>query len=359
MSFISTVLDPPSYGWISQDGFLIKPSNRQIFIEFFRRLNVFKSRKNWLSFFCWSCIVCLLPVFITFIVLQVQNFSLWLLAAAFLYGMVVMGTHGTIWYHRYCTHNAYTFTNKFWRFVTSHLVIKLIPEEIYVVSHHVHHAMSDKPGDPYNAEGGFLYCFLADVNHQPIAKNLSPADYKKVTEMLAHTGSNVHSYRHYLKWGSACSPLKTVFGVLLNWAFWFFIFFLIGGAYLAVAVFAGAFVWGLGVRTFNYEGHAKGGKRHVNGNDFNRNDKSINQLWPGIVAGEWHNNHHLYPRSARSGFLPYQIDLAWCYIKTLKFIGAVKSYRDDKQNFIKKYKIPYQVQLKEAQTQKQSDVNYN
>lgn len=349
MSFISTVLDPPSYGWINKEGFLIKPSNRQIFTEFFGRLNVFKSRKNWLSFFCWISIVCLLPAFIAFIVFQVQHFNPWLLVVAFVYSMVIMGTHGTIWYHRYCTHNAYHFTNKFWRFVTSHLVIKLIPEEIYVVSHHVHHAMSDKPGDPYNAEGGFLYCFLADVNHQPIAKNLSQANYKRVTTMLSHTGSSINTYRNYLKWGSVCVPLKTIAGVLLNWAFWFSFFFLIGGLYLAISVFAGAFVWGLGVRTFNYEGHAKGNQRHVDGNDFNRNDKSINQLWPGIVAGEWHNNHHLYPRSARSGFLPYQLDLAWCYIKALKFIGGIKSYRDDKASFIKKYKLPYLGEVKKTQ----------
>ena len=60
--------------------------------------------------------------------------------------------------------------------MTQNLVIKTFPEEIYVVSHHVHHAKSDQPGDPYNANAGFLYCFLADVNHQPIAQNLSEED---------------------------------------------------------------------------------------------------------------------------------------------------------------------------------------
>ena len=84
-----------------------------------------------------------------------------------------MGTHGTLWHHRYCTHGAYTFRNAFWRVFTQNLTINVIPEEIYVISHHVHHAKSDQPGDPYNAQAGFLYCFLADVNHQPIAKDLS------------------------------------------------------------------------------------------------------------------------------------------------------------------------------------------
>jgi stearoyl-CoA desaturase (delta-9 desaturase) len=64
---------------------------------------------------------------------------------------------------------------------------------------------------------------------------------------------------------------------------------------------------------------------------------SINQLWPGYVAGEWHNNHHLFPKSARSGFKPYQFDLAWCYIKFLSMIGAVSSYRDSKKQFLLEY----------------------
>jgi fatty-acid desaturase len=60
------------------------------------------------------------------------------------------------------------------------------------------------------------------------------------------------------------------------------------------------------------------------GVDHNREDMSINQLWPGYVAGEWHNNHHLYPKSARSGFKPYQFDLAWCYIKMMSMLGRSK-----------------------------------
>ena len=64
---------------------------------------------------------------------------------------------------------------------------------------------------------------------------------------------------------------------------------------------------------------------------------SINQVWPGYVAGEWHNNHHLFPNSARSGFKAYQLDMAWVYIKFLSLIGGVSSYRDSKQQFLAEY----------------------
>jgi stearoyl-CoA desaturase (delta-9 desaturase) len=55
------------------------------------------------------------------------------------------------------------------------------------------------------------------------------------------------------------------------------------------------------------------------------------------VAGEWHNNHHLYPKSARSGFKSHQFDMAWQYIRMMHRLGAVRSYRDDRSSFRAKY----------------------
>jgi len=334
MSFLDTVLQPPSYGWQDPNGDLIKPSPKQIFGEFFSRLNVFKDKKNWLSFLCWFTVLALVPFFVLFLF---KYMSVKTLVAAFFYSMIVMGTHGTIWHHRYCTHNAYQFRNKFWRFFTQNLTLKIIPEEIYAVSHHVHHAKSDTPGDPYNAQGGFLYCFLADVNHQPINKNLSEKEYAKCVNLMKHTGVSVNTYEQYQKWGSLCKPLNTIVGIILNWSFWFGAFYLMGGIPLAVSLFAAAGFWAVGVRTFNYEGHGKGEDKRREGVDYNRDDMSINQIWPGIVAGEWHNNHHLYPKSARSGFKPYQVDSAWYYIKFMHTIGAVSTYNDSKKQFYKEY----------------------
>lgn len=98
--------------------------------------------------------------------------------------------------------------------------------------------------------------------------------------------------------------------------------------------FGAAGIWAVGVRTFNYEGHGKGKDMRRDNYDFSREDMSINQLWPGIVAGEWHNNHHLYPKSARTGFLPHQVDIAWYYIRFMYAIGTVKSFKDSKTDFL-------------------------
>jgi fatty-acid desaturase len=332
------ILRPPSYGWMDPEGRLIVPSTGQMTREFWSRLNIFRTRKNWLAFFGWFKTLLLIACLVVFFF---YYFNFYLLGVAFMYSMVVMGTHGTIWYHRYCTHHAYTFRNKFWRFVTRNLTVNVIPEEIYVVSHHVHHVLSDQPGDPYNANGGFWYCFLADVNHQPIAENLTADDYARVVRLMGHTGIKANTYRQYQKWASIARPARSVIGWMLNWAFWAAAFYWAGGAALVFALFGAAGFWAIGVRTFNYEGHGKGKNKHREGVDFNKKDLSINQLWPGYVAGEWHNNHHLFPSSARSGFLNYQLDLAWCYIRLLKTVGAVASYHDSKKTFLSQYRQPY------------------
>ena len=337
-NFTDYVLRAPSYGWKDAGGRLIVPETRQVLGEFWFRLNIFRTKKNWLAFFNWMKVLLLIACLFIFFF---HYFTFPLLGIAFVYGMIIMGTHGTIWYHRFCTHGAYTFSNKFWRFVTRNLTINIIPEETYVVSHHVHHALSDQPGDPYNARGGFWYCFLADVNHQAISEELTEDEYARVVNMLAHSGIKPNTYGQYRKWASFARPGRTVLGWILNWSFWGVAFYLIGGAALAFALFGAAGFWAIGVRTFNYDGHGKGKARHREGVDFNRADLSINQLWPGYVAGEWHNNHHLFPSSARSGFLRYQLDLAWCYIKLLKSVGAVSSYHDSKPAFLSKYRQPY------------------
>lgn len=340
MPFLDYVLQPPTYGWKDDKGILIKPTVSQLFSEFFSRLNVFKTTTNWLPFFSWLKVLCLLPFFIVFVF---YFLNVWTFVAAFVYSMIIMGTHGTIWHHRYCTHGAYKFRNAFWRVFTQNLTINVIPEEIYVISHHVHHAKSDEPGDPYNAQAGFLYCFLADVNHQPIAKDLSEADFNRVKLLMKHTGLKPNTYAQYKHWGSYANPLRAVMAWLLNWSFWYMAFYLMGGHALACSLFGAACFWAVGVRTFNYEGHGKGEDKQREGIDYNQKDNSVNQLWPGIVAGEWHNNHHLFPKSARSGFKPHQVDFAWYYIKLMSVLGAVSQYKDFKKQFYKQYHLPYQL----------------
>jgi fatty-acid desaturase len=342
MSFLGRVLEPPSYGFLRQDSLYV-PTRGELWGEFLTRLNVVRSKKQWLPLSSWVSSLALLPFLVVFVGC---HFNLWLLGLGLFYSMVVLGTHGTIYLHRYCTHRAFGFSSPAWRFICRNLVIKIVSEELYVVSHHVHHRRAEKPGDPYNVNGGWLYCFLADVNHQPIAKNLTPAEYYRVGRLLVQTGLRLNSYEKYLRWGSLSDPTRTVSHYLLNWIFWYGVYFALGGHALATAIFGASFLWAFGIRTFNFDGHGGGRDARRRGHDFNSNDLSINQWWPGYVAGEWHNNHHLYPTSARSGFLPHQLDLAWCAIRACAWMGGVMRCRDSKAEFYRDHYEPYLLRLR-------------
>ncbi len=336
LPFLRRVLEPPSYGWL-RDGEPYRPTRREILGEVFRRIDIFADRRNWVAFAGWASTLALVPFLVVWCT---QYFSWWGLGAGFLYSMVGMGTYGTIWLHRYSTHRAYKFSHPLWRLITRNLVIKILPEETYVVSHHVHHAHSDQAGDPYNARLGAMYCFFADTNHQPIARDLSEPDYQRVVRMLERTGLKPNTYAQYKKWGSVAHPARTAAHFLLNWGLWYSVFFLIGGHALACCLFGSAHIWAVGIRTFNYAGHGGGEDRRVAGYDFGHRNLSINQFWPGYVAGEWHNNHHLFPRGARAGFLPHQIDLPWYYIKLLVLLGGISEYKDFTRRFYDEHFYP-------------------
>ncbi len=185
MTLIDVVLRPPTYGWARPDGSAVRPSNAQILREFASRLDVVKDRRNWLALSSWLAPLLLTPFLVLFFV---KYFSWPLLLVGFVYSMIAMGSHGTLWYHRYCTHGAYTFSHPLWRFMTRNLVVKMVSEELYVVSHLVHHKQSDQVGDPYNASCGFLYSFLADAIHQPISHTLDPAQYAKTAGFMKRSG---------------------------------------------------------------------------------------------------------------------------------------------------------------------------
>jgi stearoyl-CoA desaturase (delta-9 desaturase) len=301
------------------------------------RLDLRDSR-NWLAFSGWLWTLACLPFLLLFIF---RYFSWPLLLAGFAYSMIGMGSFGTLWFHRYSTHRAFTLRNGWLRLLVRNLSVKAVAEETYVISHHVHHALSDEAGDPYRASNGGLYCFLADTNHQLIARDLSEKDYTQVASMLEHTGVHLNSYAQYQRWGSISHPAWTTLHYTLNWSFWYGMFFLIGGHPLACALFGGAHVWSVGIRTFNFAGHGSGHDRRKVGVDFSTKDQSINQLWPGLVAGEWHSNHHLFPNGARSGFLRHQLDLPWYAIFVMHKLGIVTSYRDYKAQFFTKYYAPF------------------
>jgi len=330
--FLLRVLEEPRYGWAA------KPSTREICREWFFRLNIFRSRAAWLPIAGWFWTLCLFPFGVVFLT---RYFSWWLMLAGFLYAMVWIGTHGTMYLHRFSTHRAFKVRNGLALLILRNLTPKIVPEEVYVVSHHVHHALSDKAGDPYNATNGFLYCFLAGELHQPIRRDLTEKDYDHVCQLVRHTGMRCNSYEQYQRWGSIAHPARLIAHYLINWAFWYAAFYAMGGHALATALFGWSAMWAVGIRTHNYDLHAFGKDRRQDGVDFDRGSLAVNAIWPGFVAGEWHNNHHLFPQSVRAGFLWWQPDISFTCIRIFRLLGGVTEWRDFKPKFFERHYRPY------------------
>ena len=321
MQFTERILKKPSYGFLKNESLYV-PTKNEIFKEILKNANPLK-KGNWITFLLLLRTVVLLSSLVPFFVFYFSWGSfLWI----FLYALFVMATYTNFWSHRYCVHRAYSFRNSIVKWLCKNIVIKAVSEELHVPAHHVHHWAPDVPGDPYNPAGGFLYCFLADINHQRINQSLDEKDFYKVRKMLEHNGVLLNSYHGYKKWGTLSHPVGLLLEHIINWSLWFFLFYSIGGMSLVTASFGAAGLWSLSYRTLNYRVHL-GGKEPSKERD--SVGFSLNRTLPGILAGEWHNNHHLFPRSAKCGFEKNQLDMPWLFIHSLSRLGLVSDCRDD------------------------------
>jgi stearoyl-CoA desaturase (delta-9 desaturase) len=59
--------------------------------------------------------------------------------------------------------------------------------------------------------------------------------------------------------------------------------------------------------------------------NFATGDDSVNVWWVALLTmGEgWHNNHHAFPGSSRSGLRRFEIDPSWLVLRLLKTVGLV------------------------------------
>ena len=333
--FVRTVLRQPTYGWVSATN---RPSDATIRGEFLRRLDPRAGRHQWLPITVWTVNALFLATLLVYLV----GFFTWSsLAVGVAYAFLFLPQYGTFYFHRYGTHRAWRFAHPAFAFLAKHAAIRVIPEEVYIVSHHVHHTLADADGDPYDPRGGWWYCFLADVNHQAIATDLDADDHARARGLLSHLFIGANDYAGYQRWGSIVHPAALAADLLLNWLFWAGLLTLVGGPSLALAVFGCTTFWLWGIRNFNFLAHGRGGDERREGEDFHRADLSVNRTLSAWLASEWHNNHHLFPRSARAGFLPYQLDVVWWTVRALAAVGIIASYRDDTERFYVEHYRPW------------------
>jgi stearoyl-CoA desaturase (delta-9 desaturase) len=211
-------------------------------------------------------------------------------------------------FHRLLTHRGYKTPKLVEYFITFCGLLALEGGAInWVVTHRIHHAHTDAPGDPHTPrEGGW---------------------WAHIGWMLKGTAQS-HDKATMARY--APDMVKDRFHVLANNFYWIPIILLAIG----LLVFGGwAFVlWAVFFRvTFNFHAtwlvnsatHMWGRRR------FATRDDSTNNWWVALLTfGEgWHNNHHAFPTAARHGLAWYEIDLNWWGIRTMQFLGLASGIK--------------------------------
>jgi stearoyl-CoA desaturase (delta-9 desaturase) len=305
------LLVQPSYGYGESSP--RKPTVSQILSEWVDAVSFWRDRSRGLAAFYAAYHLATMAVFICFFI---RFCSVGATLAILGIATFIATVYNTVWYHRYCTHRAFKFRSLWIARIFLWLNPVCFREESYVIPHRVHHAKSDGVGDPYGPHLGWLGSYLATESQQKMNRAISRRDYDRLCKSLEHIGFVKSSYSDYQRHGSVEAPWHYLARVLIANLFWTAAAYGIAAAAGVLAWLAGVFFYSFLVRDFNYRGHGGLFGQHVPG-------VPLNHVFYGLIAGEWHENHHAHPRSARSGLAWWQIDAPYWIIKLLALCGLV------------------------------------
>jgi len=211
-------------------------------------------------------------------------------------------------YHRLLTHRGYRVPKLIEYFLVTCGTLALEGGPIqWVVTHRIHHAHTDRMGDPHTPRDGGWWAHIGWILRG------TGQDHDRAT--FERYAPDLLTDRYY-KWLNRFYyvPLIVLSVALL----------LLGGW--------SVLLWGVFLRTMlalhatwlvNSATHMWGRKRFETGED------SRNSWWVALLTfGEgWHNNHHAYPTSARHGLRWYEFDLNWLGIRVLQFLGLARAIK--------------------------------
>jgi stearoyl-CoA desaturase (delta-9 desaturase) len=221
---------------------------------------------------------------------------------------VAVGWGISLGYHRLHTHQSYQCPRwlEYFFAVCGTMTLEGGPM-FWVGTHRVHHAKSDKPGDPHSPHEGTFWSHMGWIVFGETNHNNSAFMAKHAPDLA----------RHKFYW-------------FLNTYHWIPVV----ATGLALLAFGGwpMFLWGFCLRIvyglhctwlINSATHIFGSRR------FETSDDSRNSFILAVLTfGEgWHNNHHAHQTSARHGMLWYEFDISWITLKILKSVGLVWGVR--------------------------------
>ena len=211
-------------------------------------------------------------------------------------------------FHRLLTHRGYKTPKAIEYFLTLCGLLTMEGGAInWVVTHRIHHAHTDVPGDPHTPRDGRWWSHMGWILTGTAQQHGDEVMWRYAPDLMKDP-VQVWMNRLYFV------PLIILGIVLLALGGWSF---LMVGIFLRVTV-ALHFTW-----LVNSATHIWGRRR------FATNDLSTNNWWVALLSfGEgWHNNHHAHPRAARHGLTWYEIDVNWWGIRALQFLGLAKDIK--------------------------------
>jgi stearoyl-CoA desaturase (delta-9 desaturase) len=335
MSKNSAIILEPAFGYASADGKPHQPTFQEVIKELVAVMKVMRFPTHFVTASNFVFQVLTGVVFLIFldryILIGTVSF---IVCATFFIGTI----YNTIWYHRYCAHVAFEFSNQFYAMLllwTNPLTF-IFREEIYIFPHRIHHEQTEKSGDPYGPHCGWLASLLAPELTQRFNPTIVQEHYDSLVRSIQHIGFPAHSHEWFRK--TACFENFAHYWsrIVVSQFLWIGTIGLLGGLGYIAAYYSAIFISTILIRDFNWRGHG-GNFRRVKraGWEFGTDSYALNQYFYGYIASEWHDNHHKYPFSANNGFLPGQIDIAFLLIKWMYRVGIVRSYVDAKASFEK------------------------
>ncbi|HEY0546706.1 MAG TPA: fatty acid desaturase [Pyrinomonadaceae bacterium] len=211
-------------------------------------------------------------------------------------------------YHRLITHRGYKVPKivEYFLVLCGTLALEGGPIQ-WAATHRIHHARTDKEGDPHTPREGRWWAHIGWI--------LTPPTQLFDRARLQRYAPDLMNQRFY-RW--------------LN-KFYYVPLIMLGVSLLAFGGFR-VLLWGVFLRVtvglqatwlVNSATHLWGTRR------FETTDDSRNSWWVALLTfGEgWHNNHHAYPTSARHGLRWYEIDMNWWGIRTLQLLGLARSVK--------------------------------
>jgi fatty-acid desaturase len=177
----------------------------------------------------------------------------------------------------------------------------------WVVTHRIHHAFTDRAGDPHSPRDGAWWAHIVWIL-RGTSQQHPEAVMRRYAPDLMKDPVHVWLNRLYFMPLVLCGLLLFAFG---GWqgVLWGVFFRVTFGLHATWLVNSATHLWGW--------------------RRFETTDDSTNSWWVALLTfGEgWHNNHHAFPTAARHGLKWYEIDINWYGISVLKFFGLAKSIK--------------------------------